>query len=192
MTDKIPFAWSGLSTVVLHLAWQAAIAAIVIGVTVVAAKIVRRVVIGFASRHGAVRREVLRILASLAYFVILVAGVATALGTIGVDVAALVAGAGLTGLAVGLALKDPIGNAVAGLMMLYFEPFRVGDRITVLGVDGVVDDIDLRYTKVLTTATTVLVPNTMLLTSTIVIASPVPQPAPQTIAASTLADGKRA
>lgn len=138
--------------------------------TVVVARIARRVIDAFAERHVVpVRREVLRILSSLAYFVILVAGVATALGTIGVDVAALVAGAGLTGLAVGLALKDPAGNAVAGLMLLYFEPFRAGDRISVLGAEGTVDEIDLRYTRVQAPEKIFLIPNTALLTSTIVV-----------------------
>ncbi|MCC7049678.1 MAG: mechanosensitive ion channel [Alphaproteobacteria bacterium] len=143
---------------------------IAIGIMVgalILAKLARRLVERIGLSRAPLRREVLRILSSLAYFVIMAMGVATALGTLGIDVAALVAGAGLAGLALGLALKDPIGNAVAGLMMLYFEPFRVGDRIAILGIHGQVDDIDLRYTRIATDKEIVLVPNTMLLTSTI-------------------------
>ena len=51
-------------------------------------------------------------------------GVITALGTIGVDVTGLVAGFGLTGFAVGFAMKDALANLLAGVMILLYRPFR--------------------------------------------------------------------
>lgn len=162
-------AWPNLAATALHLGWQLMIAIGIMVGALVLANLARRVIESIGLSRAPLRREVLRIVSSLAYFVILAMGAATALGTLGIDVAALVAGAGLAGLALGLALKDPIGNAVAGLMMLYFEPFRLGDRITILGIHGQVDDIDLRYTRIATSEQIVLVPNTVLLTSTISI-----------------------
>ena len=167
-------AWTAFSATFLKLAWQFVIAGTIMAGAYAVARIARRLIDGLGLTRRPLRREVLRILSSLAYFAILAFGGATALGTLGVDVAVLVVGAGLTGLALGLALKDPIGNAVAGLMMLYFEPFRVGDHIAVLGIEGRVDDIDLRYTRVAAADQTFLVPNTMLLTSTVALAGPAP------------------
>src|ERR1700740_2837155 len=55
-------------------------------------------------------------------------GVVTVLGTLGVDVTALVAGLGLLGFALGFALKDMISNVLAGILILVYKPFRRGDR----------------------------------------------------------------
>lgn len=89
-------------------------------------------------------------------------GVVTALGTLGVDVSAIVAGMGLTGLALGIALKDTVSNAVSGVMLLLFRPFRHNDRIKVADFEGTVCDIDLRYTHLQTEGKVIFVPNSMM------------------------------
>jgi small-conductance mechanosensitive channel len=91
--------------------------------------------------------------------------IVTALGTLGVDVAALVGGLGLTGFALGFALKDIISNVLAGMLLLIYRPFRRGERIKVSGWEGIVADIDLRYTTRDTTAGRVLIPNANLFTT---------------------------
>jgi small conductance mechanosensitive channel len=105
-------------------------------------------------------------------------GAVTALGTLGLDVRALIAGLGLTGFALGFALRDIISNTVAGVLILLFRPFHRGDRISVAGAEGVVTEIDLRYTTlVVDPGTRVLVPNSTLFTNTIRVerrASPEP------------------
>ena len=50
-------------------------------------------------------------------------------GTVGVDVSALVAGLGLAGFAIGFALRDAVSNTLAGVLVLMYQPFRVGDDI---------------------------------------------------------------
>ena len=95
-------------------------------------------------------------------------GVVTALGTLGVDVKALVAGLGLTGFALGFALRDIISNTLAGVLILLFRPFHRGDHVSVAGAEGVVADVDLRYTTlVVDESTRVLVPNSTLFTNAI-------------------------
>ncbi len=95
-------------------------------------------------------------------------GAVTALGTIGMDVRALLAGLGLTGFALGFALRDIISNTLAGVLILLFRPFHRGDRISVAGAEGVVSEIDLRYTTlVVDEGTRVLVPNQTLFTNSI-------------------------
>ena len=65
-----------------------------------------------------------------------------ALGTAGMDVTALIAGAGVAGVGVGLALQGVLGNLFAGLTIIFTKPFRVGEYIEIVGVQGLVTRID--------------------------------------------------
>ncbi len=99
-------------------------------------------------------------------------GVITALGTLGVNITGIVAGLGLTGFALGFALKDSISNLLAGVMILLYQPFEVGDRIDVSGLAGTVVHVDLRYTELDNERERVLVPNSKMLTDPIRVAKP--------------------
>jgi len=94
-------------------------------------------------------------------------GAVTALGTTGIDVSALVAGLGLTGFALGFALRDILANVVAGTLILIYRPFRRHDRVSVAGFEGTVSDIDLRYTTLQTEGKRILIPNSTLFTNAI-------------------------
>lgn len=116
------------------------------------------------------RQAIYYLLARVVKIVIYIFGVVTALGTMGVDVTALVAGVGLSGFAIGLALKDPISNAISGFMVLFYEPFVVGDTISLTNAEGTVKAIELRYTKLKTDDDkTVLIPNANLLTNVLTV-----------------------
>jgi small conductance mechanosensitive channel len=98
-----------------------------------------------------------------------IVGIVTALGTIGIDISALIAGLGLTGFAVGLALKDILSNFVSGALILIYRPFRRRDRIAVGNFQGTVIDIDLRYTTLQGENQKILIPNSYLFTNTICV-----------------------
>jgi small conductance mechanosensitive channel len=84
----------------------------------------------------------------------------TALSTMGVDIGALIAALGLTSLAIGLALKDTIENAITGVLLLIQRPFKVGDVIKVSDVMGTVADVAIRTTNIKTLdGLHVLIPN---------------------------------
>jgi small conductance mechanosensitive channel len=84
----------------------------------------------------------------------------TALSTMGVDINALIAALGLTSLAIGLALKDTIENAITGVLLLIQRPFKVGDVIKVGDVMGTVADVAIRTTNIKTLdGLHVLIPN---------------------------------
>lgn len=100
---------------------------------------------------------------------VLVFGFATAIGTMGVNVSALVAGLGLTGFALGFAFRDVLSNLLAGILLLLFRPFGVGDEISVTGLDGEVINIDLRYTILQQPGKRVLIPNSNLFTNPILV-----------------------
>ncbi len=69
-----------------------------------------------------------------------------ALATCGVNLLPLVAGIGAVGVGVGLAMQGVLGNLVAGLMIIFTKPFRIGEYIDLLGEEGVVTQIELFVT----------------------------------------------
>ena len=75
--------------------------------------------------------------------VILLFAVMAALGQLGVQIAPLLAGVGVAGLGVGLALQGVFSNVVAGLSIIFTKPYRVGEHISILGVEGDVLAINL-------------------------------------------------
>lgn len=97
--------------------------------------------------------------------VILIIVVIGILGVSTTSFAALVAAAGL---AIGMAMKDNLSNFAGGVMILVNKPFKIGDRIVVQGLDGVVKSIGILYT-VLTTFDnkTLYIPNGPLSTGNI-------------------------
>jgi MscS family membrane protein len=79
-------------------------------------------------------------------------GFIMALNNAGYDVAALLAGVGIGGLAMGLAAKDFVANIFGGITVFVDQPFLVGDRVQVAGVDGTVTEIGIRSTRIQTLA----------------------------------------
>ena len=73
-----------------------------------------------------------------------------AVDRLGVDTTSLIALLGAAGIAVGLALKDSLGNFAAGIMLIVSRPFRTGDYIEVAGSAGSVENISLFTTTLLT------------------------------------------
>ncbi len=105
--------------------------------------------------HGVLRRThadpaVLEIALKLTKFILFAFGVVMAAGQLGFQIASVLAGLGIVGLAVGLAAQDTLANLVAGITILWDRPFRIGDNVTVAGTFGTVQEIGLRTTRILT------------------------------------------
>lgn len=116
------------------------------------------------SHHKANASEIFRLLSNSQRALLLSIGVILAIDKLGYDISALVAGLGLTGFAVGFALKDAISNLVAGIMIVLYTPFEIGDQIQISSNTGKVVDINLRYITLETETGTSLVPNSLFLT----------------------------
>tara|TARA_Y100001968_G_scaffold188196_1_gene172538 strand:+ start:63 stop:563 length:501 start_codon:yes stop_codon:yes gene_type:complete len=102
-----------------------------------------------------------RVISGIIKNIIVILGFITALGTIGINVSAIVAGLGLTGFAFGFAFKDMLSNFISGIMIFIYEPFRLGDRIVVDGKEGEVIDINLRYVTLKNDESKILIPNSL-------------------------------
>jgi len=66
-----------------------------------------------------------------------------ALQNLGVELLPLIAGVGLAGAGIALAMQGVLGNLVAGLTIIFTRPFKVGEYISMLGVEGKVETISL-------------------------------------------------
>jgi len=85
------------------------------------------------------------------------------LGQFGIQTGSFIAVVGAAGLAIGFALQGALGNFAAGVLMLIFRPFKVGDYIEGAGVAGIVEEIELFTTQLKTPDNkTVIIPNAKL------------------------------
>lgn len=98
-----------------------------------------------------------------------IVAIITLLGIWGIDVSSLIAGLGLTGFALGFALKDILASSVAGILILFYQPFKMKSKISVMGVEGIVTDIDMRYTTIEDDSGKHLIPNSKLLSEKVTI-----------------------
>jgi small conductance mechanosensitive channel len=102
-------------------------------------------------------------LVSLVRYVILAVTVLAVLAQFGVQTASLLAIFGAAGLAVGLALQGTLSNVAAGVMLLIFCPFKVGDFIEVGGLSGTVKEVGLFVTELATADNVqIIAPNSQL------------------------------
>ena len=132
------------------------------------ARIMKKIVLRATAKLG-LDTHLAMLLARILRVSLIIFGFVTALGTLGVDISALVAGLGLTGFALGFALKDTISNLLSGVLILLYRPFVVGNSIQVAGNEGVVICIDLRYTELEFEHKKILIPNARLFTDPIVV-----------------------
>ncbi len=91
-----------------------------------------------------------KFLSNVVYAILLTAVILAALDTLGLPITSLVAVVGAAGLAIGLALKDSLGNFASGVMLVTFKPFSQGDFVEVAGISGKVDEVRI-FNTILTT-----------------------------------------
>jgi len=93
----------------------------------------------------------------------------TIVSILGIPTSSFVAIVGSAGVTIGLALQGSLSNFAGGILILLLKPFRVGDYIVAMGNEGVVQGIDIFYTKLLTTDNRLIViPNGALSNSNLV------------------------
>jgi len=96
-------------------------------------------------------------------------GVLVALGTIGIDMSAIMAGGAVLLVGIGFGLQKLAENFISGLLLLIERPVRKGDFIDAGGVAGTVEDIGWRATRVISRdGTAVIVPNSNLMSNTVI------------------------
>ncbi|MBS2966502.1 mechanosensitive ion channel family protein [Actinocrinis puniceicyclus] len=122
------------------------------------------------SSLGDNRKAGLRWVCLLVGYLIVIFGT---LGALNVPIERLLLGGAVTGVILGIAAQQSLGNVFAGLMLLLTRPFAIGDEISIrsgsLGgvLTGLVADMNLTYVKLVTDNGTVLLPNAAILSAVI-------------------------
>ena len=121
-----------------------------------------------AMQKGELDVTLSRFIGNLARMLLMLFVVIAAINQLGVQTASLIALLGAAGLAVGLALQGSLSNFAAGVLIVLFRPYKVGDWIEGGGVSGAVEEVQI-LTTVLKTGDNkrVIVPNSQIMGTTI-------------------------
>jgi small conductance mechanosensitive channel len=171
MSDLTGFDWAGLwfsvRTVGMDFGLKALIAIVIFYVGRIIARLVTR-----GLRNVMQSQEVDKILetfvCNLAYWALMFFVIIAAINQIGVQTTSMIAVMGAAGLAVGLALQGSLANFAAGVLIVMFRPYRVGDFVEAAGISGVVLQVQI-LTTVLKTGDNkqIIVPNGQIMGSII-------------------------
>ena len=172
--SEVPiFDFSRIDWSVLLVNW--ALAALIALVGWWLAKWISRVLYRALSRAG-VEPTLAGFLRNMAYAVLLVVVLITAMQKIGVSTTSLLAVLGAAGLAVGLAMKDSLSNIASGVMLIVLRPFRDGDSVQAAGLEGVIEEVRIFQTRMRTADNRLIVlPNSMITTAPIINFTAKPQ-----------------
>lgn len=111
-------------------------------------RVVYRAVVRLCEKSPRIDRTVALFLANGARYATLVFTFVAVLTTFGIATTSFVAVLGALGLAIGLALQGTLSNLAAGIMLVVFRPFQIGDRIETGGVAGTTREINLFFTEI--------------------------------------------
>ncbi|WP_121627412.1 mechanosensitive ion channel family protein [Poseidonibacter antarcticus] len=144
-----------------------AIAIFIIGKWI--ARKITNVVVLLLNKTNSIDVTLVKFFESIIYYILMIVVVLTALSKVGVETTSFFAILGAAGLAIGLALKDSLGNFASGVMLIMFKPFKVGDFVTVAGVSGSVKEISI-FSSIIITGDNqkMIVPNGAITSGTIV------------------------
>jgi small conductance mechanosensitive channel len=160
MTEEVSMATSMMGSIFY--------AIIILAIGFWGAKFVSRLVRGLMERRN-LDLALTGFVGNLVNAIIVTFAVIAALNQLGIQTTSLVAIVGAAGLAIGLALKDSLGNFAAGVMILIFRQFKAGDLIEAAGVLGVVETLNIFSTQMRTADNkTIFVPNGKLIGDNII------------------------
>jgi small conductance mechanosensitive channel len=136
----------------------------VLGIFWILGGVARRLISRLVESSGDQMSQLARgIIVATASRVVMAVGFFIALSQIGINVTALLAGLGIVGFIIGFALQETLGNFASGTMILFYNPFDVGDVIEAAGVMGTVHQMNLVSTTILTFDNqTLIVPNSRI------------------------------
>ncbi len=121
-----------------------------------------------AAKKARVEETLVSFLKNFIYLSLLTIVGISALGKLGVDLNGLTAVLAAAGFAVGMAMQGSLGNLAAGVMLVFFKPFRVGDVVEVCGNRGTIVEIEIFNTILLTLDNVrIVVPNGKITDGTI-------------------------
>ena len=155
--------------VVLEGSTNVLFAILILIVGLFAANKVKAIIIKAAQTYQNLDDTLFSFLGNVAKYIILAFVIIAVLNRFGIQTASIIALLGAAGLAIGLALQGTLTNLAAGVMLLMFRPYKVGDFIDAAGKFGNVTEIDL-FTTILQTFDNqqIIIPNSQIWGSQII------------------------
>lgn len=144
--EKLLEYWTGVQPVVI----QFVLALLILWIGLKIAKWVGNFVRKLIAKNDRIDDTLGNFFASIAQYVVTAFVVIAAVTKVGVETASLVAMLGAATLAIGLALQGTLGNVAAGVMLMLFRPYKLGDFVEVAGEQGLVSDINIFTTELAT------------------------------------------
>jgi small conductance mechanosensitive channel len=125
----------------------------------VVSRMAYRLIKRLCDRAKHIDRTLILFLANAARYAVLTFTIVAVLTTFGIATTSFVAALGALGLAIGLALQGTLSHFAAGIMLIIFRPFHVGDTVETGGVTGVISIVNVFYTELENENGRVVVPN---------------------------------
>lgn len=141
--------WIGIFTFVLKIAFIIILASVIIKVSKKVIEKVftdnkRKTVRMTKRREETLKKLIENALVYIVYSIVIL----TILDTVGIPIGTLLAGAGVAGLAIGFGAQSLVQDVISGFFIVFEDQFAVGDYVFISGVEGDVEEIGLRTTKV--------------------------------------------
>lgn len=108
------------------------------------------------------------LLVIIKYFIIIIT-IITTLNSLGIQTTSIITILGTTGITIGLALKESLSNFAAGILLILFRPFKIGEKVILCSIKGIVEDIQIFSTSIYTKDnSTVIIPNNKIINNNII------------------------
>ncbi len=136
-----------LTTIGLQAAINVGMAAIILVIGFMVAGAIARTIKRMPEKNPRFDQTLANFFASVAKWGVRAVVIIAVLTRFGVETTSLVATLGALTLAIGLALQGTLSNVAAGVMIVFFRPYKIGDYVEVAGVAGTIKDVTLFYTE---------------------------------------------
>lgn len=130
---------------------------------------IRKLIVGKVLRKRQIEIGTRESIGTIVKYILILAGIVSILQTHGIDLSAFGVLAGAIGVGIGFGLQNITNNFISGLIILFEQPIKVGDRIEVGDVDGDVIRISARSTTILTNDNiSIIVPNSKFIDNEVI------------------------
>ena len=146
MTQQLITLWETHSDAAFDLAKNLLLALIIFTISLIISKMLQKLIININSKHLPADGIIMPLLKTIIKYGIIIVCTLMILNIFGVNTASLLAVLGVAGIAVGLALKDILGNLVSGIILLVMGSIRIGEFIEFTSFSGTVKEINLLTT----------------------------------------------
>ena len=136
-----------ITTIGLQMVMNVGMAALILIIGFMIAGAVGRTIRSIPNRNPKLDPTIASFFASIAKYGVLAVVIIAVLTRFGVETTSLVAALGAMTLAIGLALQGTLSNVAAGVMIIFFRPYKMGDYVEIANTAGSVKDITLFYTE---------------------------------------------